>query len=215
MNSIDDATKRYTDDELYANEIMCRWLAHVFDEPIPVPGDNYVRNLAEAIPALFDLSNTASEGIALLDAFLEEVEQTNDPAALQQKLAVDRTALFRGVSEQGVKPPYEDFYRAAGEGGMTALVKLMREAGIGPAESNRERVDYLGNELALSAYLCRRALDQGQSADADTTHRLLEELLEDHLRLWAPRYCEVALPFAQTSFFQGFLLIVKEYFSDK
>ena len=206
-------TDRYTDDELRANEAVCRWLAHIFDEPIPIPGDEYVRNLADVVPALFDLSNAGSEGIASLGKFLEEVKRSTDLAALQQKLAVDRTALFRGVSEEGVRPPYEDFYRAAGEGGMTALVKLMREAGIGPSEGNRERVDYLGNELALSAYLCRQALDAEQGANINETQHLLEELLEDHLRLWAPRYCEAALPFAQTSFFRGFLLILKEYFS--
>ena len=199
-------------DAAEANEVLFQWMAHVLNKPIPIPDDDFVRNLALVIPELFAMDQDGSPAIEHFRSFLDEVQSTPDLGELQQRLAVDRTALFRGVSEAGVKPPYEEFYRSKGEGTMSDMNRIMRKAGLAPSESNRERVDYLGNELELEVYLSRRAREAGDDERAASDQELAEHLLFDHLARWVPRYCTTALPYAQTEFFRGFLLALKELF---
>ncbi|WP_302962360.1 molecular chaperone [uncultured Adlercreutzia sp.] len=214
MRGEERGADRATGEGVDASEVLCQWMAHVLNNPIPVPGSAFVRNAAAAIPELFAMENDDSPAIAHLRRFLDDAGAAEHLETMQQKLAVDRTALFRGVSETGVRPPYEEFYRSKGEGTMSDMNRLMREAAVAPSESNHERVDYLGNELALAAYLYRQARTAAAAGDRERAETLADRLMHGHLACWAPRYCDAALPYAQTEFFRGFLMAMGEFFEE-
>lgn len=195
---------------LRESEALFRWLSRLFDEPIAVPGTDFVAALQQTLPAAFDLSRTDSQAMEHFRAFLDSEEVARDPEAAQRALAIDRTYLLRGVDPQGLQPPYESFYSPGKDNALESITKLMADAGIRPAESNRERPDYIGNEFALAAFFCRKAA-QGDEDSAEAQRRA-ESVLDDHLGQWVPRYAKAAYPAAKTEFFKGILCLLTELF---
>ena len=176
------------------------FFARILLEPIPVPGDGFGRQTAEQAE---QLASALGEGP--VDALVRELH-SDHPDDLQQALAVDRTALFRGVDPQGLLPPYEAFWTGK-ESSLQSVMAAYRQAGMEPASSNGERSDYLGMELAFLEALA------AAEAAADSEQSLLLRnmrgiFIDEHLSPWVPRYCETAAPQAKTGFFRSFLGLV-------
>lgn len=176
------------------------FFARIMLEPIPVPGDGFGCQTAEQVRQLAALLGKGSA-----DAMAREL-RSDHPGDLQQALAIDRTALFRGVDPQGLLPPYEAFW-TGDESGLQSATAAYRQAGIEPTSGQGERPDYLGMELAfleaLAAAEAMRDPEQGP-----LLREMRRTFIDKHLSSWVPRYCEAATPKANTGFFRSFLALL-------
>jgi len=138
---------------------------------------------ADALDALRDMQPQ----VAWLASCLAELEQ----APLEHWQA-EHTRLFISAYPKTPCPPYESAYRQGTMGGTTAgdLTALYRRAGLQP--SSGVPSDYLGTMLDCAAYL----MEQG-SPD------LLQELVDEHLRLWLPRFARDLQEHARLNFYRA------------
>lgn len=178
--------------------------------PIEVPGTAYLADLRKRSAMLFDDADAQTR---LLFAFLSQA----DAEDAQRALAVDRTKLFRGVDPEGLLPPYESFWGSKGESGLAATLRAYRAAGFEPSQTNRERQDYLGVELAFLATLAQAEADAAAhgapDAKASDLRAVRRTFLNDHIIPWLPTYCAAALPYARTPYFQTLLPLLSVLFS--
>jgi TorA maturation chaperone TorD len=88
----------------------------------------------------------------------------------------EHTRLFINGYPKTPCPPFQSAYRQGNMGGTAAsdLEGLYKRAGLQPADV---RADYLGTMLECAAYLQDRGM-QG----------LLNELVNEHLERWVPRF---------------------------
>lgn len=186
------------------------YFAFVLLEPVPLEGWTYLESLS-AQTAEIGRAAKASGNESLADSvkqmslWLAEACE-RDPQAAQRDLAVDRTYLFRGVDERGPLPPYEGFYSPAGESTIAAVGDAYRKAGVRP--SNKERLDYLGQELAFVSVLMQKELAaqlQGDDESVEALRAMHATFEANHLSTWVSSYCNTALPHAKTDFFKSFL----------
>ena len=150
------------------------------------------------------------EGLLGMRDFLA-TRQTYEPEKLCLDLAVQWTRLFRGVAPgYGPRPPYEAMYRGK-EGETHAellldLGSLYSVAGVAISAGRSERPDHLGLELDLMGLLCSEESgfwSQGNAEEAVRRRDLQRRVLQEHLLLWVPAYCEVILREADVPFYHG------------
>ena len=189
---------------------LCDYFAFVLLEPISLEGWAHLESLNVQITDLRRAAKASgneslADGIEQMSFWLAKALD-DDPGSAQRDLAVDRTYLFRGVDERGPLPPYEGFYSPAGESTIAAVNDAYRKAGVRP--SNKERLDYLGQELAFVSVLMQkesaaRLQNDGESAEAFRAMHVTFKA--DHLSTWVSSYCNAALPHAKTDYFKSFL----------
>lgn len=195
----------YQKEDSYMNQEFCEiyaFFANIFMEPIPVPGEAFARNLSERIDFLLDaevkLPFEAEEAFA---AFREECRR-DEAARVQERLAVDRTMLFRGTrKEDGPLPPYETFYRSGEqkENTLAVLTAFYRECGMKIGSQVHERPDYAGVILACLSELYRR----------EESSKLGDLFLKEHVQNWLPAFCDEMFAYAKTPFFRGIAVLMK------
>lgn len=135
---------------------------------------------------------------SMRDAF-EHMRKTMEPEAVFERLAVERTRLFRATSPSGPMPPYEGAW-LTGQSASTALVKLNRVyARAGLVEAAGERSDYLGILLGFYQHLIMHR---------DPSRRAF---FDEHLAHWTGRYVEYALTQTESAFFKGHLALVRAF----
>lgn len=186
------------------------YFAKLFLETIPVPGQEYVKDLAARTRELFDTSSCpVKDALHYLEG--------SDQDSIQETLAVDRTSLCRGVDPEGLLPPYESFWSHATSEGLADVKQTYSEAHLMPSDNHRERPDYLGMELNYLAVLAQREHDErihGDSEAADSDLQRRRVFLEKHLAIWLPHYCKAALPEARTPYFRAMLLLLPALFAE-
>lgn len=123
----------------------------------------------DALDALRDMRASAP----WLDASLPELEQTP-----LDRWQAEHTRLFLSGYPKTPCPPFESAYRQGTMGGTTSgdVEEFYRRVGL---RSSDAPADYLGTMLECAAYL------QEQGADD-----LLQELAEEHLEHWLPRFAQ-------------------------
>lgn len=109
-----------------------------------------------------------------LAAALPELEQIP-----LDRWQAEHTRLFVNGYPKTPCPPFESAYRQGQMGGTTVgdLEGLYRRAGLAATEAS---ADYLGTLLECTAYL----------QDREGMGDLLEELREEHLARWVPRFAQ-------------------------
>jgi len=198
-------------------QVYYDFFADAFLTSIPVPGKDKVLALKAAALVLFPPQSRQPEnenylpGADLMHAFLVEAEK--NPEDYQQKLAVDRTYLCRGVQKGALLAPYGGYWQDAQ--GTTQLAKVRAfysQHGFSVSKETGERDDYLGLEFAFLALLANREATFRQAGDAQAAEKersLRKEFIQAHVGSWFSEYCSKALEYAKTDYYKGLLLAIQ------
>jgi TorA maturation chaperone TorD len=157
-------------------------------------------------------------GASLMRAYLDNT-LGDEVAQLAEKLGVDRTRLYRGITpEYGPPPPYQTVWTRSRAGQdvdiLQTLAGLYREMGLAPSPEATERLDYIGVELDFLRELALReaaAWESDKPETAATWVAAQQAFMNEHLGEWAPAFIEKALEWAKTDFYRGHLLMLRGF----
>lgn len=142
------------------------------------------------------------KGVKLISRYMDQLSETSEE---MEKLAVDRTRLLRVPQKESLRPPYESQYIQKGEKKESLLIALGRayhEGGFFP-EKGVDGADFILIEMDFMRILTKE-MAKGTSSVRD----ILEQqraFMSNHLGAWAPKYIEMAIPRAETEYYQGWL----------
>lgn len=157
-------------------------------------------------------------GASLMRSYLETT-RSDEVDHLGEKLGVDRTRLYRGVTPAyGPSPPYETVWTRSRAGQdidiLQTLAGLYREMSLAPSPEVSERVDYIGVELDFMRELALREAAAWESDTPETAATWVEAqrtFMREHLGEWAPAFIEKALEWAKTDFYKGHLRMLRGF----
>jgi TorA maturation chaperone TorD len=181
------------------------------------------QELASMLEALADDESIAEEvaaGASLMRAFLAQTT-SEAPDRLAEKLGVDRTRLYRGITPQyGPPPPYEMVWSRTKPDVslLTGLAEVYRKNGLAIAPDAKERLDYIGVEMDYMGELSIKESTAWESGDFDTAVDLLQaqqDFLSQHLGSWTPAFFDKALEYAETDFYKGHLRMLRGFFANE
>jgi TorA maturation chaperone TorD len=161
-----------------------------------------------------------SRGAAMMYEFLEAT-RGDQPAQLSEKLGVDRTRLYRGISPSyGPPPPYEMVWSQTWNDLrlLQTLARTYRENDLQPSTEIVDRMDYLGLELEfLHALSTREAEAWGacETGKANDLFQAQKQFFNEHLQPWIPFFVEKALEQAKTDFYRGHLIMLRGFICDQ
>lgn len=175
------------------------------------PNETTVKNLRNYF------LNNSNEVTDEMEKFLRESADASD-TDIATELAVEWTRLFRGLSPQfGPPPPYTGVYLSKDGVGIDYLISVQnayKMDGLAPDTGrNRDRTDYLGFELEFMAYLANQVATAQENNDKekmDEYSRKLDNFAESFVKPWIAQFVNKALPYAKSSFFQGYLKLLNE-----
>lgn len=129
-------------------------------------------------------------------------------------LSRDRVRLVRGVSVEGIQPPYESLYvgTQANEA-IGSLNRFYAEQGYSLAEDVKDAPDQLGVEMAFAKLILEQELDalvKDELEKAAGFQALHHSFLSQHLGRWASVYGTAMAEAAATGFYRGVGLFIGE-----
>lgn len=173
-------------------------------------------SMLEILPKDESVNEDISTGASLMYNFLKE-SYSDKPAQLSEKLGVDRTRLYRGISPvYGPPPPYEMVWSQTWQevSLLQVLAKIYREKGLEPSSEIIDRLDYLGLELEFLHALAMRetaALEAGETETAGSLLEAQKKFFREHLEPWVPSFVQKALEYVKTDFYHGHLLMLRGF----
>ncbi len=156
------------------------------------------------------------EGASLMQAYLFDTRAFDD-GQFAERLGVDRTRLYRGVSPTyGPTPPYESLWTGKDQDSvlLQEIARIYVESGFTLRADIHERIDYLGIELHYMERLVMREVSAREAGDKKKTQVTLDherEFMQNHLGKWVPGFVLSALAHAQTNFYRGHLHMLKGF----
>lgn len=172
------------------------FVASVLNTP---PTAEYAAALCDTVRQL-----PQSEGASLMSRYWRYRE--SDIEAALDELRIDWARLFRGVSgPHGPRPPYELVYAPTEEGpynGLGQLVRFYESYGVGLGDERHDRADYAGFELEFASLL---AYDVAFGDLEPRDFALFSRRLS-----WLTSFCEEAFSYAETGFYMGFLVFLRD-----
>ena len=158
--------------------------------------------------------------LLLMLNFLEKTRGM-DLAKLTEKLGVDRTRLYRGVSKgYGPPPPYELVWSKNVEdfGVLQTISRIYKEAGLEPSPDTKERLDYISVEMDFLRELAQKEVLAWNSGDGLSASHLLEmqrNFMNQHFGEWVPLFIEKAFEYVETDFYRGHLLMLRGFIKEQ
>jgi len=148
------------------------------------------------------------EGLSLISKFISSFKNESQEEILK-RMSIDRTRLFRGISEKhSPPPPYESFYREQRPSGETSadVCRFYSRLGVTLLEGWTESPDYLGVEIDFMRLLCLGEEEAWLNHQPEKALKLLRasaDFLNKHLLKWAPRFFEKMVEMADLDFYRG------------
>jgi TorA maturation chaperone TorD len=148
------------------------------------------------------------EGLRLISNFISSLKKESQEQILR-RIAIDRTRLFRGISERhSPLPPYESFYREERLCGETRaeVQRFYSKLGVTLPEEWIESPDYLGIQIDFMRLLCQREEEAWSNQQPEKALEFLGagmKFLEDHLLRWAPSFLDKMCEMADLDFYRG------------
>jgi putative dimethyl sulfoxide reductase chaperone len=179
-----------------------------------------VVSMLKILPKDESVNEDIATGASLMEKFLYETQE-DSLTRLSEKLGVDRTRLYRGLSpEYGPPPPYEMVWSQKWQevSLLQVLATLYRKNGLTPSSEVIDRQDYIGVELEFIHALAMREVAAWEAGDEEKAKSLLtiqKEFFLEHLSPWVPFFIEKAFEFVKTDFYQGHLLMLKGFILDQ
>lgn len=157
-----------------------------------------------------------NEGICLIKAFIQNA-RNKKPEEVQTLLAVEYTKLVRGLRPgYGPHPPYESVYRSSSGNPSPVVLREVHSlyARLGVSTQTHEQPDFIGLELDLMRYLLEKEIAAWKNGCVKKAVEILKhqwDLLNDHMNLWFPAYCQDMYDHAKLDFYKGIALITMDY----
>lgn len=150
-----------------------------------------------------------ANGAALMQTFLSStVDLTVEE--LKEKLGVDRTRLYRGISPNiGPPPPYEALWMGNHSDSTELLQKIAGIYNMGGFRlhvDTNERLDYIGLELDFMEQLIQKEISARETVHTAEVRSMIgieENFLRGHLGQWVPKFIAKALKYSDTDFYRG------------
>ena len=194
-----------------------------------LPNEPFTRELRkeEVSSVLHDLGQEMKmrpeivRGASLMEAYLKETKEV-DARDLAERLGVERTRLYRGVSPNfGPAPPYEALW-VEKAGDLTELLQRISrtyaEGGFALRDDVHERVDYIGIQLDYVEQLVLKEISARESEDGKGVENVLHHqstFLQEHLVKWVPRFVSSALGHARLDFYKGHLHLLNGFIEEE
>lgn len=142
------------------------------------------------------------KGVKLINRYVDRLSGTPEEI---ESLAVDRTRLLRVPQKEKLRPPYESQYIQKGakkEALLIALGRAYHKGGFFP-EKGVDGADFILIEMDFM-----RILTKEMAKETSSVKDILEQqrsFMNNHLGAWVPKYIEMAIPRAETEYYQGWL----------
>lgn len=208
-------------DQALARASVCGFVAAIFNKKPDLVFVEHLRNLSgDAISASCKSENLPLQvagGVAQMARFIDDAANLS-AQMVQEALAQDWTRLFRGVQRgYGPEPPYATLYRQGREDEtqrLQALIRTYAQHNARPVSEDANRPDYLGIMLDFLRFLFEREAEAWACQEPERAGAYFAAALQFHreyLGEWVQRFCEEALEYAKTGFYQGGLQITKGF----
>lgn len=142
-------------------------------------------------------------------------------ADVLKQVSVDRTRLFRGLSEVGPVPPYESLFVGGTKSDPVALSSVAgfySKIGFQQVGGVHDSPEYMGNEMAFMDQVLSGEMAALKSGDAESAERfraLGKEFLQQHLGCWVGRYAEEMKRQAQTDLYRGLACMMAAFIEEE
>ncbi len=153
-----------------------------------------------------------ASGLArVLGVFSEGVNK-----AMAERLAIEYTRLFSGLSrDESLPPPHESLYRGDYMMGEVTLAVMnsYQQAGFGTIEEDAGPQDHIAAELRFMAMLFYNesvALNEGDLEAAAILKQQQDHFLNKHLMQWVPAYCLRIKSETTESFYTGVAMMTED-----
>jgi TorA maturation chaperone TorD len=157
------------------------------------------------------------QGIQAIELFRKQVGEVNRDDLIT-RLGVDRTRLYRGLKrDYGPPPPYESVY----QGSHTVMAESALQVknvysvwGYQPPPIGNEPPDYIGIEIDFLRFLCSEEAAALRSEDREKAQKCLNaenDLLNNHMVGWIPRFCAEAQNYAKEELYRGITRLTSVY----
>jgi putative dimethyl sulfoxide reductase chaperone len=177
-------------------------------------------SMLKILPKDTSINEDLAAGAALMENFIEETHD-DKPTQLSEKLGVDRTRLYRGISPvYGPPPPYEMVWSKTWQDValLQTLAGIYREKGLAPSSDMADRMDYLGLELEFLRALAQREITAWEAGKTETAYSNFEEqkkFFQEHMQQWVPDFIQKALEYVKTDFYRGHLLMLRGFVAEQ
>lgn len=120
-----------------------------------------------------------------------------------EDLQVEHTRLFINAYPKVIAPPYESFWREKEIYGETTIVikKLYEVCGLDLSKKWHDLPDHIAAELAFLAYL--------ENNDSIEYQDIKARLLEEHLKTWVDKFCEVVKNNTTLEYFKNLIILLQ------
>ncbi|MGC8502054.1 MAG: TorD/DmsD family molecular chaperone [Desulfurella sp.] len=121
-----------------------------------------------------------------------------------EDLQVEYTRLFINAYPKVIAPPYESFWREKEIYGETtiAIKKLYAACNLDTSKNWHDLPDHIAAELAFLAYL--------EGNDTIEYQDIKARLLEEHLKAWVDKFCEVVKNNTTLEYFKNLSILLEE-----
>jgi TorA maturation chaperone TorD len=182
--------------------------------------DKEIASMLRALIRDESVEEDIASGAFLMYNFLEAT-RTDKLAQLAERLGVDRTRLYRGVSTiYGPPPPYELVWSKTFQeiSLLQILAGVYREMGLEQSSAAKDRLDYIGMELEFLHELAAREAADWEAGETKNARSLLEaqrQFFFEHMHQWVLDFVPKALTYAETDFYKGHLMMLRGFVRDE
>ena len=188
-----------------------RFFSYMF---FTLPNTDFVNKML----TLYRDDEQLDEGSSLLKQYVMQNKDA-DREKLALDLAVDKTRLFHGLTQQGPRPPFESLYLSLlPQEAIGSLNRAYAAEGLSLDTDCNEPSDYIGVEIIFLQYLCEQELEAIEDDDFEQSAAWFAkqaEFFNTHLGLWATELAEEILKFAQTDFYRAIALMLRDFVTEE
>jgi TorA maturation chaperone TorD len=145
--------------------------------------------------------------------------ELNSMRSILKDLSTDRVKLFRGITKNGPRPPYESlFVNQPPQDIIGGLNQFYAKLNCSVSKDIKESPEQIGVEFSYMKALCEKeleAIEDGLLDQVEKYRGLQQSFLRQHLGRWAGLFAKEMECHAQTDFYRGIALLIQELIQEE